>query len=66
MEYFLEGIAPLRDRYINPNEESNKYKSSLELPYQSLNRALPSRKCYNKCKTSIYVLMGSAFNEVND
>ena len=29
MEHFLEGIAPLRYWYINPNEQSNKYKSSL-------------------------------------
>ena len=25
----LEGITPLRNWYINPNEKSNKYKSSL-------------------------------------
>ena len=29
MEHFLEGIAPLRYLYINLNEKSNKYKSSL-------------------------------------
>ena len=29
MERFLEGIAPLQHWYINPNEKSNKYKSSL-------------------------------------
>ena len=29
MEHFLEGIALLRHWYINPNEKSNKYKSSL-------------------------------------
>ena len=29
MEHFLEGIAPLRHWYINPDEKSNKYKSSL-------------------------------------
>ena len=29
MEHFREGIAPLRHSYINPNEKSNKYKSSL-------------------------------------
>ena len=28
MEHFLEGNAPLRLWYINPNEKSNKYKSS--------------------------------------
>ena len=42
-----------------------------KLTYQSLNGALPSRKCSikapAKCKTSIFVLMKiSAFNEVND
>ena len=25
MEHFLEGIAPLKHRYINPNERINKY-----------------------------------------
>ena len=29
MEHFLEGIALLRPWYINPNEKSNKFKSSL-------------------------------------
>ena len=29
MEYFLEGIAPLRQWYINPNKKSNEYKCSL-------------------------------------
>ena len=29
MEHFLQGIAPLRHWYINPNEMSNRYKSSL-------------------------------------
>ena len=29
MENFLEGIAPLRHGYINPNEKSNKCRSSL-------------------------------------
>ena len=61
MEHFHEGITPLRHWYFNPNEKSNKYKSSLlELTYQSLNGALPSRK-YSmnapaKCQTSIYVM----------
>ena len=47
MEHFLERIALLRYWYINPNEKSNKYKStySSELTYQSFNGALPSRKC---------------------
>ena len=65
MEHFLEGIAPLRHWYINPNEKSNKYKSyfSSELTnHQSLNRALPSRKCSikepAKCKTSSLCLDG--------
>ena len=29
MEHFVEGIALLRHWYINPNEKSNKYISSL-------------------------------------
>ena len=29
MANFLEGIAPLRHWYINPNEKSNKYISTL-------------------------------------
>ena len=29
MEHFLEGIAPVRHWYINPNEKSKKYISSL-------------------------------------
>ena len=29
MEHFLEGIDPLRYWHINPNEKSDKYKSSL-------------------------------------
>ena len=29
MDHFIEGIAPLRHWYINPNEKSNKYKLSL-------------------------------------
>ena len=29
MEHILEGIDPSRHRYINSNEKSNKYKSSL-------------------------------------
>ena len=63
MEHFLEGIAPLRHLYINPNEKSNKYKSS---PLSSLTKALTehflqgnvpsSIKAPAKCKTSIYVL----------
>ena len=62
MEHFLEGIAPLKHLYINPNEKSNKYKSSLlnYLTYQRLNGELPSRKCSikapAKCKSFSYVL----------
>ena len=42
----LEGIAPLRHWYVNPNEKSNKYNFFFTYPiYQSLNKALPSRKC---------------------
>ena len=29
MEHFLEGIALLRQWYVNPNEKTNKQKSSL-------------------------------------
>ena len=29
LEHLLKGIAPIRHWYINPNEKSNKYKSSL-------------------------------------
>ena len=62
IEHFLKGISLLRYWYINPNHRSNKYKSSL---YQSLNGALPSRKCSMKkapkCKTSIRV---TVINEV--
>ena len=29
MEHFLRRIAPLRHRFINPNEKSIKYRSSL-------------------------------------
>ena len=57
MEHFLEGITPLRHWYINPNEKSNIQFFSSELTYQSLNGALPSRKCCikapAKCKTPV-------------
>ena len=62
MGNFHGGIPPLRYWYTNPNEKSNKHKYVLssELTYQSLNRALPSRKCSikapAKCITSVYVL----------
>ena len=29
MEHYIEGITSLRHWYINPNEKSNKFKSSL-------------------------------------
>ena len=29
MEHFFDGIVPLRYWYVNPNEKSNNYKSSL-------------------------------------
>ena len=57
MEYFLEGIVLLRHWYINPNEKSKKYNSSL---LSQLSKAFPSRKwsikAPAKCKTSSYVL----------
>ena len=61
MEHFLERIALLRHWYSKSNEKNNADTNfSSELTYQSLNRALPSRKCSikatAKCKTSIYVL----------
>ena len=70
MEHFLEGITPLRHWYINPNEKSNIQFFSSELTYQSLNGALPSRKCSikapAKCKTPVLSWQRSTFNEVND
>ena len=49
LQHFLEEIAPLRHWYINANENSNKYKTSIlsQLKYQCLKGALPSRK-YSK------------------
>ena len=42
MEHFLEGIAPLRHWYINPNEKSNTYKSSLlSKPTKALTEYFP-------------------------
>ena len=70
MEHFLEGIAPLRHWYINPNEKSNKCKSSLLSQLIKLNGALPSRKCSIKASvksnTSFMSWQRSAFNKVND
>ena len=72
MEHFLEGIAPLRHWYINPNEKSNKYKSSLLL--RKLTKALtehflqgnvPLRHLLNT-KSPFMSWRRSAFNEVND
>ena len=31
MEHFLEGIAPLRHWYIDPDEKTNKYKSKCKM-----------------------------------
>ena len=73
MEHFLEGIALLGHWYINPNEKSNKCKSSLliKLTKASYNGAVPSRKCSikvpAKCITSVYMSWWRfAFNEVNN
>ena len=49
MDHFLEGIAPFRQWYINPNENSSKYKPSpLSL------RKLPLRHMLNE--EIVYVL----------
>ena len=60
MEYFLEGVTPLRHWYINPKWEEQIQIFSSELTYQILNCALPSRKCSikapAKCKPPIYVM----------
>ena len=62
MEHLLEGIALLKHLYINPNEKSNKYKSSLlsygtrALMVHFLQGNVPLHKTPAKCKTSIYVL----------
>ena len=71
MEHFLEGITPLRHWCINPNEQSNKYKSSLlsqltkALPYHFLQRNVPLRHLLN-AKPLFMSWQWSAFNEVND
>ena len=62
MEHFLEGIAPLRHWYINPNEKGNKYKSSLlsqltkALTEHFLQGNVPLGNLLHKCKTSAFVL----------
>ena len=54
MEYFLEGIIPLRYWYIDPNKKPNRYKSSaLELTYQSSNTTLHLRKCSIKTPAAV-------------
>ena len=61
MEHLLEGIAPLKDIGISLTQMRRVTNTNLlsELTYQSLNGALPSRKCSikapAKCKTSVYV-----------
>ena len=63
--FLLEGIAPLRHWYLNPNKNSNK---SIELIYQSHNRAIPLRKCSFKVLANLQHTswQRSSFNEVND
>ena len=71
MEHFLEGIARLRHCYINPNEKSNKYKSSLLIqPIKVLMEHffqgnLPLRHLLN-AKPPFMSWRRSAFNEVKD
>ena len=71
MEHFLEGIAPLRHLYINPNEKSNKYIYSLlskftkALTEQVLQGNVPLKQILNE-KPSFMSWWRSAFNEVND
>ena len=71
MEHFLERIALLRHWFINPNEKSNKYKSSLlsqltkSLTEHFLQGNNPLRHLLNE-KLLIMSWRGSAFNEVND
>ena len=68
MEHVLEGI---RHWCINPNEQSNKYKSSLlsqltkALPEHFLQRNVPLRHLLN-AKPLFMSWQWSAFNEVND
>ena len=52
--HVLEGIAWLRNWYINPNEKSNNYLQifSSGFTFQIHNRALPLRKCSFKAPTA--------------
>ena len=71
MEHFLEEIAPLRHWYINPNEKSNKYKSSLlskltkALMEHFLQGNVPLRHLLN-AKPLFMFWWRSAIKEVND
>ena len=71
MKYFLKGIALLGHWYINPNEKSNRYKSSLlslltkALTEHFLQRNIPLRNLLN-AKPPIMSRRRSAFNEVTD
>ena len=71
MEYFLEGIAPLKHWYINPNEKSNKYKSSLlslitkDLTENFLQGHVLFRHLLH-AKPPFMSWWRSTFNEVND
>ena len=71
MEHFLEGIAPLTHWYINPNEKSNKNKSSLlskltkALTEHFLKVNVPLRHLLN-VKPQFMSCQRSVFNEVND
>ena len=72
MEYLPEGIAPLRHWYINPNETTNKYKSSLlslltkALTEHFLQGNIPLRHLLNAKPPFTCVLTEICFNEVND
>ena len=71
MEHFLEGIAPLRHWYINPNEKINKCKSSLlskltkALTEHFLQGYVPLRHLLNE-KPLFMSWQRSAFDEVNN
>ena len=71
MKHFLERIAPLRHLYINPNEKSNKYKSSLlslctkALTEHFLQGNVPLRDLLN-AKSLFMSWWRSAYYEVND
>ena len=70
MEYFIEGIAPLRYWYIKSNGQMRRVEYTKKnffgvYLHQSLDRALSSRKYFIKAlaksKTSIIVLMEIGF-----